>query len=468
LHTVEPIPGGGAPAGDIQVPGEDVQGLVLRDYFMPALTVLVLKVVDADAARSWLSRLAAPADDAHPVITAASPWPVSVDHFLNVGLTADGLRALQLPATTIESFPEEFLAGAAARAERVGDVGENAPEHWIGGLGTTDPHVVLILHGSTRQRVDALATSITTHTGFAAGLTVVSRHDGDAINGTNLTHFGYRDGFAQPSIPGVPGLGLVDPQPATPLGAFVLGHPSQHEGYSYPVPQPAWFGTNGSFLVFRVVRQDVSAFEAFLMSAAAQTGMSVELVAAKLMGRWRNGVPLALSPDSDTPAVPIGADQMNNFDYADDPLGLRCPIGAHIRRVNPRATRVAGGGGHLHRIARRGLPYGPAWDPAVGEDGRERGIVNLFVNVSILDQFEFVMKVWVVDDKFAAGLRGTQCPISGVPDPGAGTFTIPVAGGKKQTLSGFGRFVTTRGAAYCFLPSLTALRSLERLREEAA
>ena len=362
---------------------EDIQALVLRDYRMPSLTILVLEVRDAAAARAWLGALA---------VSAAAPWPLTSDHHVNVGLTAEGLRSVGLPQESIESFPEEFLAGAAARAGDIGDTGDQGPEQWIGAFGTGAAHAVLTVYGNSRDVVSVAVGALLASPGCAAAVALLSRHDGDAINGSNITHFGYREGLSAPTIEGLPAPLLPGPQPVAPLGEFVLGHPSQHNGFTYPVPQPALLGVNGTYFVFRISERDVAGFEQFLQSVSAQTGLSVEQVAAKLMGRWRNGVPLALSPDTDTPAEPIALEKMNDFDYVDDPRGERSPIGAHIRRVNPRGARIAGGGGDLHRLVRRGMPYGPAYDPTKGDDGEKRGSLSLFFNVSIADQFEFVMK----------------------------------------------------------------------------
>lgn len=199
--------------------------------------------------------------------------------------------------------------------------------------------------------------------------------------------------------------------------------------------------------------------------------MSEEKLAAKICGRWRNGTPLVLSPDTDTPDPPIPPEQLNNFDYVawndgsggpGDLRGLRCPIGAHIRRANPRSQRVVGGGGHLHRVVRRGLPYGPAYDPAAPDDGIERGLLGQFICVSLRDQFEFLMREWVNSGTFAAGLRGAKDPMVGDNVPESSRFVIPTAAGP-QVVAGFSRFVTTRGGAYCFLPGISALRHIANL-----
>jgi deferrochelatase/peroxidase EfeB len=435
-------------------PLEDIQAPVLRDYWMPSLTILVLRVIDATAARTWLGEL---------TVRAAAPWPVEADNHVNLGLTAEGLRALGVPDAAIGSFPEEFRQGAVARAGSIGDTHDGDPEHWIGGLGTPDAHLVVTVYGNDRAVVSGAVDALVTAPGFGPAVHVLSRHDGDALHGSNVTHFGYHEGLSGPTIEGLPAPLAPDPQPTAPLGEFVLGHLSQHERFTYPVPQPQALGDNGTFCVLRISERDVAGFEQFLQAAAAQTGMSVELVAATLMGRWRNGMPLALSPDTDTPAQPIPAERQNAFDYVDDPRGERCPIGSHIRRVNPRGSRIAGGGGHLHRLVRRGMPYGPPFDPTKGDDGQERGSLSLFFNVSIADQFEFVMRDWIDGETFAPGLRGSRCPIAGSNDPATSSFFLGPPGKDRAKLAGFGRFSTTRGAAYCFVPSLTGLRWLSSL-----
>jgi deferrochelatase/peroxidase EfeB len=226
------------------------------------------------------------------------------------------------------------------------------------------------------------------------------------------------------------------------------------------VPTPDVLGRNGSFVAFRVLQQDCAAFERFLTSAAAQTGLDRELIAAKLCGRWRGGQPLALSPDRPDDNLPL--EQYNAFDYVDDPRGQRCPIGAHVRRMNPRHSVVAGNSGLKRRIVRRGLPYGPPYDPDRPDDGIERGLLGLFIGVSLKDQFEFLMSDWANKGTFAPGLRGTRDPILGDNSADDAAFLLPTTGGTR-TITGLSRFVTCRGAAYCFLPSVTALKYLAAL-----
>ena len=264
---------------------------------------------------------------------------------------------------------------------------------------------------------------------------------------------------------------MPDVLPKAPAGEFLFGYPSQYDDFTYPLPQPDSLGRNGSFVAFRILAQDCDAFEQFLTQAARQTSLDRELIAAKLCGRWRNGVPLSLSPQSPGEEIPL--EGRNTFDYApsasvpdafDDARGYRCPLGSHIRRMNPRSSMVAGNGGLKHRIIRRGLPYGPPYDPSNPDDGLERGLLGLFIGVSLKDQFEFLMAQWANGAGFAPGLGGTRDPVIGDNSHPGSAFLIPVEHQKRPiVLSGMSRFVTCRGAAYGFLPSATALRYISSL-----
>jgi Dyp-type peroxidase family len=442
------------------LPLGDIQGLILRGYGMNALSVFVLRVEQQAAARRALGAL---------TVMSATPWDVKPDSCLNVALTYEGLVALGLSEDSLRSFPEDFVQGAVARAANVGDEGPNAPVHWKPSLTGPGVHVLVLLFAKD----DALraAEKARWQSVWTAGGAMVEIADlqGDMLPG-EVAHFGYRDGFSQPTLAG----GLPNPVPDTlpeaPAGEFLLGYPSQFSELTYPVPQPEALGMNGSFLALRLLEQNCAAFEALLARAPAQYGIDGETLAAKMVGRWRNGVPLSLSPDTATPDPPLSLDQLNGYDYVptdadpsifDDRRGYRCPIGSHMRRNNPRHAAVAGNSGLRHRIVRRGLPYGPPFDPAHPDDGAERGLLGLFIVVSLKDQFEFLMEHWVNGDTFAPGLAGTKDPILG--NLNGGTFTIPRQGAPPMVISDLPQLVETRGAAYAFLPSLTALQYIAQI-----
>jgi deferrochelatase/peroxidase EfeB len=449
----------------------DIQGFILRTYAMPALRVFALKVTQPQAARQFLGQLVSGAQHS-PQLATATDWTVKPLYCLNVGLTYTGVAALGLPPDSLASFPEEFMAGAAARAERVGDIGRSSPENWIGQLASPNLHVLLFLFAQAEEVLEQVTTQLRAmYSGSAAELSV---HDARSLP-ESKAHFGYRDGFAQPTIEGGLPPAIPDVLPRAPAGEFVLGHPSQYADFTYPVPIPPALGENGSFAAFRILAQDCDGFEQFLTEAAIQTGLDRELIAAKLCGRWRNGVPLSLSPDSPGEQIPL--EDRNSFDYVpsdsipdafDDRRGYRCPLGSHIRRMNPRSSAVAGNSGLKHRIIRRGLPFGPPYDPLNPGDGIERGLLGLFIGVSLKDQFEFLMSDWANKGSFAPGLRDTLDPIIGNNSALGATFLIPVEGRKRPVqLSGLSGFVTCRGAAYCFLPSATAIRYISVLSSES-
>jgi Dyp-type peroxidase family len=439
----------------------DVQGLIIRGYTMPVARYVGLSVRERAGAHDLLAALIGD-DPAFPSITTAQPWVAKPDYCLNLGITFTGLAALGVPRASLESFPVEYREGAAKRAAGVGDIGTSAPEQWLPWLADSGLHLLLILSAQSGDALDAATKQL--EQAWSASCVELGRHDGASLAG-DTAHFGYRDGLSQPTIEGVPLAGLPDHLPRAPVGEFLLGYPSQFDQFSYPVPGPPELGLNGSFAAFRVLEQDVDAFAEFVAQQASATGLSEELIEAKLCGRWRNGTPLILSPDTDTPEPPIPADALNDFDYTEehaDERGYRCPIGSHIRRMNPRGQRVAGDGGHLHRIVRRGIAYGPPYDPAHPRDGQARGLLGLFIGVSLRDQFEFLMTQWANDGIFTAGLGRTNDPLIGAQANGAGSFSIPQPAGS-VVLHGLARLVTTRGGAYCFLPSISAIRYLAAL-----
>jgi Dyp-type peroxidase family len=226
------------------------------------------------------------------------------------------------------------------------------------------------------------------------------------------------------------------------------------------MPQPEVLGRNGTYVVFRKLHQRVAAFRQYL-KANSSSPEEEELLAAKMMGRWRSGAPLALCPFHDDPE--LGADPQRNNDFLyeeDDPIGYKTPIGSHIRRTNPRDAAVPGVVS-LHRMIRRGTAYGPPLPEGVLEDdGAERGLMFAFVGAHLGRQFEFVQSEWV-NSGTVIGAGDAQDPIVGA-NAGAGSFTLPRRP-VRQRLQGLPRFVVTRGGEYCFMPGLRALRWLADL-----
>ena len=462
----------------------DIQGFVLRRYLMPVQRNFLLKVINPATARTTLGRIVSGNEaDALQVTTAEEPR-FSAQYYLQVGITWSGLIALEVkdrvPALSFESFPA-FIEGAAKRAEGLGQVGSSAPENWIAGFGKGNDHVLLSLYAVTSEALETCSTRLSALCASEGAFQELWRGDGAAlfemVNGIPIpvpkVHFGYVDGLTDPTVMGGPEGNIPDHQQPCEPWLFVLleGAPS------YYVPNPPELGRNGSFGVFTIMQQDVVGFENFLQSH--KDVIDPELLAAKICGRWRNGVPLELSPDTDSPPGGIKLDQMNNFDYVNkdgsgDPLGVRCPIGAHIRRVNPRGQPIKGqgipgGSNNSHRLIRRGMPYGPKYVPGSPDDGIERGLLGYIINASIENQFEFVMREWLNGYEFVGATRlspkAEDLIISCKSNPAESVFEIPQANGAPPlTITGFSSFVTTRASAYCFLPSITALKWIAAIR----
>ena len=444
------------------VPLDDVQGLILRSYGMDCATFFLLRVQDVAGARRTLGSLS---------ITPGTQWQEKPAFCVNVALTFDGLGALGVPQASLTSFPQDFAAGAYNRCAQVGDTGPCSAENWDYSLGKPGLHALVLLFAQSDEVRDA-QTTVLRQTLIASGAwSEVATLPGDVLPGS-VAHFGYRDGFSQPTVDCGVENPFPDKQPVAPTGEFLLGYPSQFDQFSYAVPVPDELGRNGSFMVLRILEQDCAAFDALVNRAQASYGVDGELLAAKIMGRWRNGTPLSLSPDSDSPTPPLDTSALNEYDYVpttaipdafDDHRGVRCPIGAHMRRGNPRGSTVAGDGGSRHRIVRRGIPYGPPYDPSKPNDGVKRGLLGLFIGVSIKDQFEFLMSEWMNGGTFAPGIYGTTDPILGNSPEGQNTFVIPRENSTPVVISNFPRLVTTRGSAYTFLPSLSGLRFIANL-----
>ena len=361
--------------------------------------------------------------------------------------------------------------GCTCRANR-GYGKDSSPENWIGKFASLDVHILLFLFAQTEDVLEAISHQIRDLCCVcaAAALIELSVHDARSLP-ENKAHFGYRDGFAQPVIEGgLPPL-MPDVLPKAPAGEFLFGYPSQYDDFTYPLPQPDSLGRNGSFVAFRILAQDCDAFEQFLTQSARQTSLDRELIAAKLCGRWRNGVPLSLSPQSSGEEIPL--EGRNTFDYApsasvpdafDDARGYRCPLGSHIRRMNPRSSMVAGNGGLSTVLSAEAFRTARHMILRSRMTGWERGLLGLFIGVSLKDQFEFLMAQWANGAGFAPGLGDTRDPVIGDNSYPGSAFLIPVEHQKRPiVLSGMSRFVTCRGAAYGFLPSATALRYISSL-----
>jgi Dyp-type peroxidase family len=431
---------------------DDIQSGILRPRPSPyAAAYLLLRIDDRRAGRELVGRLAeVVASAAHPTSPAADTW-------VSVALTYEGLKALGVPSGSLDSFAWEFRQGMAARATALGDSGESDPARWEPPLGTGAVHLVVAAVSPDHARLEAALARAERAVRDLPEVRAIWRQDCHALS-TGREPFGFRDGISHPAIEGSGIAGTNAHEPPFKAGEFVLGYTDETGGMA-PVPTPEVLGRNGTYVVFRKLHQRVAAFRRFLKERARDPD-DEELLAAKMMGRWRSGAPLARCPFHDDPELGADPRRNNTFGFGDDATGYATPPGSHIRRANPREASVAGVV-RLHRMIRRGTAYGPELPAgALDDDGADRGLMFAFVGAHLGRQFEFVQAEWINGGDFL-GLGDVKDPVV-APQDGDGRYSIP----KKpipRVLRGLPRFVVTRGGEYCFMPGLRALRWLADL-----
>jgi deferrochelatase/peroxidase EfeB len=430
----------------------DIQATVLRNRPMPYCGAYVfMRIDDPQHARTLLSRLI-------PKVTTSADWKKPVDHaWINIVFTHSGLARLGVPREILDGFPLEFRVPMANRTEYLGDTGESDPANWDQPFGSTELHTSLMVMAPDRPSLEAkLAIGRAALLGLP-GVEVIGQLD-VALPASFREHFGFADGISRPFIEGQGGTPLPGQGEPFQAGEFFLGYVNElNELAKGPGPEALW--RNATYLSIRKLHQNVAAFRRFLRERARAPN-DEELIAAKMVGRWRSGCPLALSPDRDDPEIAKDPLRNNAFGYADDDLkGLKTPAGSHIRRVNPRdALRGSIVNTRLHRIFRRGATYGPMLpEDILEDDGVARGTVIAFVNANPGRQFEFVQSQWVNDGDFiSAGVE--KDPIAGNHTE-AGQFTFPSKPARKR-LEGLPSFVVTKGGEHVFLPGIGGLRWL--------
>jgi Dyp-type peroxidase family len=428
----------------------DIQHFLMSRPPARAARYEFLTFATAKGGRAWLTALI------DKVGTAKSVGASVADaRWVTVGITGNGLRALGLSEESLATFPEEFRQGMAARADILGLTGTNHPEHWVGELASPNLHAIVILFARDVAERERCRQEHEKYVRECEGVELLSSLDLEGIPPFDYAHehFGYRDRLSQPVIEGTgmeptPGSG-----PPIKAGEFFLGYPDE-EGKPGGMPQPEVLSKNGSYVAYLRMEEHVGAFRDFLRQHG-ETPEQQEWVAAKLMGRWRSGAPLVLTPDQDDPVLGADYSRNNDFNYGTmDPHGYGCPLGSHIRRMNPRDTAA---NMNRRKMIRRGGTYGPPLPDDAPEDGVERGIAAFVGCSSLVRQFEFAMNVWANDPNFHE-LGNERDPIFGTQD---GTFdmTIPKRPIRKK-ISGLTAFTTIRGGAYFFLPGIRALRYL--------
>ncbi|HVY27047.1 MAG TPA: hypothetical protein VHB79_10870 [Polyangiaceae bacterium] len=457
----------------------DVQGLLLFAYRQhPRARIYLLKFAGGEP-REWLRRVLTD-------ITSGAEERDAKFRF-NLAFSARGLAALGLDEEDLSTFQREFVQGMAhpERSNVLGDRYSDDPQNWQWGSAAEAVDAAALLYAHNRDDLNERGAALEK---LLEKFGVGFRAEDIAIPDDGREHFGFADGFAQPFVRGSgrrrqPG----DERIAT--GELVLGYTNAYGKITeiptarprrgtreHPFPLSGGrvsFGYNGSYLVIRKLRQDVAGFWQYCWDAAqAERATDLaersKLIAARMIGRWPNGVPLVEAPDAErAPAAGL-----NDFRFRErDPDGLKCPFGAHIRRAYPRDmfgddAKEGLRDANLHRIVRRGRAYGPKLPGVMPrqDDGIERGLYFMALNANLRRQFEFIQQTWINSCKFA-GLSSERDPLIGKEafdfddQPVPRRFTVQ-ARPVRQHYEGLPKVVQVRGGEYFFLPGLRALNYL--------
>lgn len=440
---------------------------------------------------------------------------------VNVGFSFKGLKALGVGGVDDikdSSFKDGLVARSAALGDPTDPTLEGAPKNWeIGGTGE-EVDGLLLITGQSKTAVDNTLTLLSTLAGKSWKIVYQQLGEVRKVD-RGHEHFGYQDGISQPGIrgeidgqvglqkflqasqnPNDPGQGLPGADLLWP-GEFVFGYPSQK---TFDPKKPdddldapgedanggiSWMN-NGSYLVFRRLKQFVPEFDTFVKQRAKELNTDSDLLGARLVGRWKSGAPLITTPAQDDPALAVDPLSNNDFEFGNDPDGRKCPFAAHIRKAYPRDEITPAGASasgdfarrersehdtQTHRFLRRGIPFGPevtdeeldVSDGTAPTTKQDRGLLFVSYQTSLTDQFEFVQINWFNNKSFppaggripGAGFDPLLGQAAGQPRPFQGALTSFPTGtppGPETTLPR--DFVVPTGGGYFFVPSLSTLR----------
>ena len=459
----------------------EIQGFLVKEYKEVQVSkYFLLQIIDAALVKKYLKGITENITTVNTEIAESC---------MNIGFTSAGLKALGLMENNIRTFIREFREGIVTphRQRLLGDYDSSDPEKWNwGGPNNEELHLIIMIFEKSESVINIRVNELRDKFNLS-GLKEVFLLDGYALP-NDKEHFGFRDGIAQPAIigSGVTGINNDNIKP----GEFILGYKNEYnvypdtplikenQGNMNLLPDDASgsafkdLGKNGTYFVLRQLKEDVDGFWNFLNDKTKNEDGSLNadestMLAAKMMGRWPGGAPLVKFPDKD----PGGLSSDNDFNYIDtDKTGLKCPFGAHSRRANPRDQFEETGPSESlkltrrHRIMRRVRLYGePFTGSAINHSPKDEvGILFGCFNADISRQFEFIQYTWANYPKFKQ-LYADPDPFIGVrenPEPGTEqNFTIPQQTASKY-ITGLKSFVTVKGGAYFFFPSVTTVKYL--------
>jgi Dyp-type peroxidase family len=458
----------------------EIQAYLINDYKeMGASKYYLLQVNNITTAKKFLAEVAGSITHANATIG---------ENALNIGFTSNGLMALGYNnEENMQSFSREFREGMVTphRQRLLGDFDSSDPSKWQwGGPNNERVDVILMMFGKNESIAEKYFQSLKQK--FEPGLSVVHVLDGKPLP-NEREHFGFRDGISQPVIKGS-NIAPAGNNNDIDAGEFVLGYKNEYGVYpDAPLVKVSQgktellvdndggykdIGRNGTYFVLRQLEQNVNGYWSFIKKQTVDengnpNNEEATKIAAKMMGRWPSGAPLVKHPDKD----PGGNSDDNSFSYKNqDEDGEKCPFGSHIRRMNPRDQFEESPLGvslkltRRHRIMRRVRSYGEDFIGSAEnhKPNSEVGLLFGCFNANISKQFEFIQYTWANSPKFKRlyddpdpiiGVR--ECPVTGTKQ----NFTIPQKTANR-VIPNLQSFVTVKGGAYFFFPSVTAIKFL--------
>jgi Dyp-type peroxidase family len=517
----------------------EIQGNIVAGFNKNFQTLLFLHIDDSALFKPWLAAFVPLVATADEVIAFNRLYKRTRDRrgysssvrarWINIAFSHAGLAKLTPDADAFadESFRSGVVAQSAALGDPTADDAEGNPKHWLvrDGDGDDAADVLIIVAADTLADLEsevALAEQLIFSPQrdgrpVRSGASIVFKQEGRTQLGAlaGHEHFGFLDGISQPGLrgrvsdnkydvltlrqnpdnrhEGKPGQNLVWP------GEFVFGYYGQDVRKDVHVPgadsltdgvgnlvAPEW-ARNGSYLVFRRLRQDVFKFHSFLHEHAAPRNLTPAALGAKLVGRWMSGAPTMRVPLQDDPLLgsddcannhfafqsagiptkresPPGSDLCSDITHPQSPAdarGLRCPLSSHIRKAHPRDD-VRAAETETHRLLRRGIPFGVSsrsTPQAPADDGVDRGLLFMAYMTSITDQFEFVMKNWVNNPDFKernVGIDPILGQSAGVDGDRRRTFNVRL-GLDDHKLTAREEWVVPTGGGYFLAPSISAM-----------
>jgi Dyp-type peroxidase family len=461
----------------------DMQGILIRGYgSLKEANYLLLRFEEGQLARSYLQNI-------YQFITNGLAKPL--EQAINLALTPSGIKKLGIKESDFNTFLREFKEGMTESHRQfvLGDEGEFSPQQWKWGNpeGKQMDALLMVFAHEHERMEELLEREKSRMEKFGVELVEILP---TALLRDHKEHFGFRDDISQPLIREL----AKSPAPEEfPAGEFFLGYKNLYNEHplspsvaekedptgllpvSYEDPTRKDLGKNGTYMVFRQMEQQVGEFWEY-MREQTHSKKDAILLASKMVGRWPDGSPLTLCPNNPNPEQSME----NKFNYwKEDKEGLKCPIGSHIRRTNPRDHLVTENSAKdsnemvaKHRMLRKGRPYGPPLEPTIdplemmmkADDGKERGLHFICLVSDIRRQFEFVQNSWVNFHKFG-GLDNDADPIIGhhyqEGDLRTDEFSIPHYPVRKKFIK-LPNFTKVRGGAYFFVPGMRAIKFLAR------